>query len=280
MYGVFSIKSRMEALGMSPKVDQVVFINHKTPERYVQVLHQWLEPENVILTTIESDTHMTEFKKDKSHELWTAVFTKLVFFNLTRYDRLITLDNDVLIRHNIESWFWKYPPPAATHARAVMEWNSGAMVIKPDTQVFQQLMKYLSVTRRWKGKYFSNTTLPDLWNAGYGQQGFLSAYFTHDDIPERMSTMPYGNSVLSSDLRLENNLYFWKFRNSRIETVHLTVDKPWRKNRAGAAPVICEVLQEWKTSVAGIEDYGVGPLPYDYLEGCPKLTASVKVHGL
>jgi len=270
MYGVYSVKARMKALGMSPRVDQVVFYNHATPKKYVEVLEGWLGPENVIFTNMENDLPVSFKEGAKSHELWVGVFAKLVFFNLTRYDRLITLDNDVLIRQNIEHWFWDYPPPAATHARAEMEWNSGAMVIKPSKHVFQQLITHLNATRRWKRQYFTNITFADNWNSGIGQQGFLSAYFTHDDNPDRMSTMPYGNSILSSDLRLERNLYFWKFRNSRIETVHLTVDKPWRRVRGKLDPVICEVLWEWNRSVTGIEEYGLGPLRYDYLGDCPK----------
>lgn len=99
----------MKALGMSPRVDQVVFYNHATPKKYVEILEGWLGPENVIFTNIENDL-AAFFKEAKSRELWAGVFSKLVFFNLTRYDRLITLDNDVLIRQNIEHWFWDYPP--------------------------------------------------------------------------------------------------------------------------------------------------------------------------
>ena len=111
MYGVYSVKARMKALGMSPRVDQVVFYNHVTPKEYVEVLEGWLGPENVIFTNIENDLPVSFKEGAKSHELWVGVFAKLVFFNLTRYDRLITLDNDVLIRQNIEHWFWNYPPP-------------------------------------------------------------------------------------------------------------------------------------------------------------------------
>ena len=268
MYGVYSIKTRMKALGMSARVDQVVFYNHATPKTYIEVLEGWLGPENVIFTDIERLLNPL-LKKSQKREVWAAVFSKLVFFNLTRYDRLITLDNDVLIRQSIEHWFWDYPPPAATHARAEMEWNSGAMVINPSKSVFRKLIGHVNATRRWKKEYYTDSTFADNWNSGDSDQGFLSAYFTHDDTPERMSTMPYGNSILSSDLRLERNLYFWKFRNRRIETVHLTIDKPWRARRGKPDPVICEVLWEWNRSVTGIGEYGVAPLRSDYLRDCP-----------
>lgn len=121
MYGVYSVKARMKALGMSPRVDQVVFYNHATPKKYVEILEGWLGPENVIFTNIEND--LAAFLKEaKSRELWAGVFSKLVFFNLTRYDRLITLDNDVLIRQNIEHWFWDYPPPLLLRMHAP-RWN-------------------------------------------------------------------------------------------------------------------------------------------------------------
>jgi alpha-N-acetylglucosamine transferase len=66
----------------------------------------------------------------------------LSFFNLTQYDKVIGLDNDVFLRQNIAQWF-DYPAPAATQARGTIEWNSGAMVIEPNEEIYNTLLKYI-----------------------------------------------------------------------------------------------------------------------------------------
>jgi hypothetical protein len=69
-------------------------------------------------------------------------FSKIEFFNLTQYDKVIGLDNDVFLRQNIAQWF-DYPAPAATQARGTIEWNSGAMVIEPNEEIYNTLLKYI-----------------------------------------------------------------------------------------------------------------------------------------
>ena len=66
-------------------------------------------------------------------------------------------------------WFG-YDTPCAVQAQDTIVWNSGAMVIKPETKVFNQMMDMLpNVTR-----YDSNRKIEDgvdpFLNGGYSDQ--------------------------------------------------------------------------------------------------------------
>ena len=83
------------------------------------LIESWLGKENVWPV----NKSILRKKVPKGNQLWGAVFSKLEFFNLTMFDKVIALDNDILIRRNIEHWF-DLPAPAATQERGSIEWNS------------------------------------------------------------------------------------------------------------------------------------------------------------
>lgn len=110
----------------------------------------------------------------------------------------------------------------------------------------------------------------DNWNSGYHDQGFLSAFFTLSDAARgrlRMKTLPTEASVLSSSLQQPQFRYFFERRRHIFETIHLSTAKPWRKSTNPNHPLVCDMLQEWKASVAGMETFGVA-VKNDYLRNC------------
>jgi hypothetical protein len=213
--------------------------------------------------------------------LWEGVFNKLFFFNFTEYDKIIRLDCDVLIRQNIGHWF-DYETPIAIQAKDEIEWNSGAMVITPNSTLFNEMIDKLpQVQRLDRRKQKQNDT--DGWNSGIGEQGYMSSFFTTSTVAtQRMKTMSTGDAVLISSLQSDGMRYFWFHRNHIFSTIHLTTTKPWRGKTKTSNPVACEVLREWALSVEGLENYelrkeyrNVTSKTPPFLAKCPKATTPV-----
>ena len=220
---------------------------------------------------------------DKIHKtgLWEGVFNKLFFFNFTEYDKIIGLDCDILIRQNIGHWF-DYETPIAIQAKNEIEWNSGAMVITPNSTLFNEMIDKLPQVQRLDHKKQKRNDT-DGWNSGYGNQGFLSSFFTTStDATQRMKTMPTEDAVLISSLQTQNMLYFWLHRNHIFSTIHLTTTKPWKARTKTRDPVACEVLREWALSVEGLENYelrkeyrNITSKTPPFLQDCPNATTPV-----
>jgi hypothetical protein len=245
---------------MIPSVTHIALVAKDMKKKDKELLQEWLGPENVR----EIDKTLIRRKVNKG--LWSQVFSKIEFFNMTDFDKLITLDNDIFIRQNLMHWF-DYPTPAATQGKGTIEWNSGAMVIEPDTQLFNTLLEYIPLARLWKPRTHGDDGT-DTWNSGDGQQGFLSAFFTSNVTDHKMFTMSCHCSVLSSDLDNEReNHYFWRHRNRAIETMHFTMHKPWKHQTHSNKKPTCAMLREWTESVKDAPRDRLPELP-DYLRSC------------
>lgn len=262
LWGIYSIHNQMKKFRMLPAIKHVVLVASDMKVKQKKLLKKWLGKDNVI--EVEKN-----FVRDHVPAgVWRTVFSKLEFFNLTQFDKVIGLDNDVFIRKDISHWF-DLPAPAATQARSTIEWNSGAMVIEPNTNLFKKMLKYIPKIHVWDSK---NDKGIDGYNSGIGHQGFLSSFFLSNITNDTMYTMSYGASVLSTDLRkVKENEYFWKYRNDAIETVHFTLDKPWSRKtvKKQGNPVLCAVMEEWLESVKNAPAKELHPLP-NVLEQCPK----------
>jgi len=250
MYGVYSVKQQMDKLNMTADgIEQVIVMPHdfyKQHQNQSEVLHQWFDNSHIQLVD-KSYIH----NNLKGENLWKGVFNKLWLFNLTAYDKVIILDSDVLIRKSITHWF-EYPTPCATQPEEDVTWNSGAMVISPSTKVFTKLLELLPLTKAYTGKEEQ-----DPWNNWSTDQGFLSAFYTHEEYSKaygRMKTMPTESSAVISRMQRPEYTYWIKFRKYIFETIHLTTAKPW-KSQGPKDELTCSVLREWKASVEGIEAY-------------------------
>ena len=260
LYGIYSIHNQMKKFNMLPSIEHFVLVSSGMKNRYKELLREWIGPESIL----EVDE---KFVRDHvPGGVWSLVFSKIEFFSLTQFDKVIGLDNDILIRKNLAHWF-DYPTPAATQARGTIEWNSGAMVIEPNDYLYRKLLEYIPKTQTWNAKADKGI---DGFNSGHGHQGFLSSFFLSNVTNDTMHTMSYGASVLSSDLnRVNKNEYFWKYRNDAIETVHLTLHKPWKSKTSASHYVLCAVLKEWVDSVADAPKRDLPPLP-DVLRNCER----------
>lgn len=268
LWGVYSIHTQLRKVNMTPHIRHVALVAQDMKSKHKSLVREWLGEENVW----EINKSTIRKQVPKGNQLWGAVFSKLEFFNLTMFDKVIAIDNDILIRKNIEHWF-DFPAPAATQARGEIEWNSGAMVVEPDSALFEKLLEYMSKMRLWKPKLDDGV---DTWNSGDGHQGFLSAFFTSNVTTHEMFTMRYACSMLSSDLEDKfENQYYWKYRNDAIETIHLTKHKPWKDKTETKKEATCGALREWAESVKDAPVDRMPKLP-DYLRRCPPVDGESK----
>ena len=202
--------------------------------------------------------------------LWQGVFSKLWAHNMTEFDKIIVLDADILIRTNIMHWF-DYSTPCAVQTG--MEWNSGAIVIKPDAEEFQDMWNELPKLKRYNDQMTYDS---DPLTGGHGQQAFLTSFFLREHKKKgenptaKRCVMPIEASVPSSALRGESFSYFNKFHPEVYETVHLTLDKPWRGGAKPDHPFICSLLREWNETMVGLNEYRdlVPPIRNNFLEKC------------
>lgn len=264
LWGIYSIHKQMIKFGMLPGIRHVALAASDIKKSDMELVTEWLGEDNVQVV----DKHNIRDQVPKG--VWTQVFSKLEFFNLTKFDKVIGLDNDIYIRRNLNHWF-DYPAPAATQTRGTMEFNSGAMVIAPSADLYNKLIEYIPKTRRFKASLGNGT---DTWNSGQGHQGFLSAFFSSNVTDDTMFTMNYGSSVLTSDLMEQKaNAYYWRYRPHTIETVHLT-HKPWKLEAAPTKADACDMYREWLATVADAPRDRLPPLK-NFLRKCPVVDREV-----
>lgn len=282
MYGVFSIHNQLIKYNMSTTpqpsantfrgglVTHVAVVSSKVKEEHRNILASWLGGDNVRI--VDTDYILNRLRKD----MWPGVFNKLWFFNLTEFDKVITLDADILIRRNIMHWF-DYATPCGIQAGNIntgndINWNSGAMVIRPDTKVFNEMLSELPNISR-----YDNTRVyeRDPLHNSYGQQGVITSFFLRKNDPMLRCVMPTEAAVLSSSLDNGGGLfgYYSKYHPYVYQTVHFTVHKPWRDSTKTQNSFICLLLLEWAESVGGIEKYDdkIEPLKYDYGPLCANM---------
>jgi len=125
LWGVYSTHAQLQKFHMTPGVKHIAMVSHDISKKSRLLLTEWLGEDGII----EFDRDYIVQRLTGDDTLRQGVFLKLQAFNMTQFDKLIVIDNDVFMRQNIMHWF-DYPAPAATGSRGMMEWNSGAMVIE------------------------------------------------------------------------------------------------------------------------------------------------------
>lgn len=270
IYGIYSIHKQLAKHGMisqhskagnTSTVSHVVVVPNNIDKKLRRVLATWLGEANI--RTVDKDYILDRI--NPREKVWTGTFNKLWLFNMTEFEKIIMLDHDILIRTNIMHWF-DYPTPCGILSSDGITWISGAMVIRPDMDVFERMMSQLQSVHVYEtdGPHF-------------GDQDFLTSFFLNDTGKQRC-VMPTEAAITTSSLRdskavgYYSSSYPWLY-----QTVHFGVKKPWRKshfkrgNRTiSTPPFICSLLREWNESVVGIEEYYnvIPPLENDYLASC------------
>lgn len=126
-------------------------VNETISERNIKLLINY----GIEIKKINKVNHLT------TNFYWKNTFDKLNIFSLVEYEKIVYLDVDVLILENIDSLF-DYPTPSMCYDRPWFNdrFNSGIMVITPNTSDYEQLLK-----------------LNDEQTANIGDQDLLNKYF-------------------------------------------------------------------------------------------------------
>ena len=245
-------------------VSHVIVVPSDIEERYRNALVLWVGEDN--LRTVDKN-HILGKMQDKQN-LWKPTFNKLWLHNLTDFDKIIMLDCDILIRTSIMHWF-DYPTPCGIQAKDDLAWNSGAMVIKPDTQIFQQMLRRLPDVQR----YEKGSHKKDPLTAGYSDQDFTTAFFINTTKQgKQRCVMPTEAAALISSIGDSTGFdYYNNYHQQIYQTVHFTTLKPWRDGHQSSHPFVCALLCEWNASMHGIEEYynsTIPPMQNNPLEKC------------
>ena len=307
IYGVYSIRNQMIKFNMTNSgIPLIVVIGDDYPLREVEkykTIQKWVGGISNI-RIVNKSIIGNKIPKHGSG-LWKGTFHKLFLFNLTEFDKVIVFDQDILIRKNIEHWFDYMPHEKANNYCTVsaiqatdnIEWNSGAMVITPNTQVFEDMLRVLPNVTAYQRNVKDEeqeqqqnenenehnklhlVRRRDNMNSEYGDQGFISAYFTNPNNPYKICTLPTQYATLSSSIGNVENTRMQYFVEHRLvssyaaaahkenenddnirdttffETIHLTTIKPWREKTLPRDLVSCIFMYEWMESIKGIKKY-------------------------
>ncbi len=83
---------------------------------------------------------------------WNYTFDKLLVWELTQFEKLVFLDSDMLVLHNVDELFEREPFSAVVAGASMPgneDWkdlNSGLMVIEPDENVAEALLEHIEPT--------------------------------------------------------------------------------------------------------------------------------------
>ncbi len=216
--GVKALKRSLRCV--KSKHDLVILV----PQSQAKSLRQILEINRVLdkhcVLCVKEDIKV-EYPEEltfKEH-YWSNTFFKLCVANCTEFEKIILLDSDMLITHNIDHLFDKPHYSAAVAGRcAVPEWaklNSGLMIIKPSKELFNKLLDSIrpAMYRRFNEGY----------NIG-DQDVFQEAYKDWEEHKELL--LPEIYNCFFNNVRVLANVE--KIKLNSIAVIHfIGSNKPW-----------------------------------------------------
>lgn len=140
-------------------------------------------------------------------------FVKLRAWQLTEFDKVVLLDADTLLLHNVDELFERPDLSAAPDWLLPDCFNSGVMVLSPSADTFARMTATLATTPTYDG----------------GDQGFLNSFYpdwfkwpVEHRLPIGYNMFHFIHQFLTSHPGLRENL------SDRAHILHYAVQKPWR----------------------------------------------------
>ena len=180
------------------KILQDMEVNLIFISQYISPQHQYY---------LENSPEVYKIRQQKTH--WADGLTKLNIFNLTQFDKIVYIDNDVLLVDNMDALF-DYPHMSACkdicgHAD---NFCTGMLVIEPSEKEFNELLA------------FANEKLQDINSTTpWSDSSILQLkYSDWTNYPEKCISSKYNWWFnFASELSMEDNIYSW----------HYVLEKPW-----------------------------------------------------
>ncbi|KAL6498511.1 hypothetical protein OROHE_026608 [Orobanche hederae] len=140
------------------------------------------------------------YSKENTYNEWN--YSKLLIWKLTRYEKLLFIDADLIVNKNLDKFF-VYPQLTAAGNYQKHFFNSGLMLVEPSRCAFETLKEKMKVVESYNG----------------GDQGFLNEMFAWwHRLPPQMNYLKVFVDV--------NDHLHWI--NKDVFAVHYTGLKPWK----------------------------------------------------
>lgn len=193
-------------------------------------IRRQLEQEGVTCLVLSGQTLNCEpSSQNKNNSNWSNSFDKLRLWGLTQFEKLVYLDSDLLIRSNIDFLFDAEPFSGVCAGKSYPgneKWhgiNSGVVIIKPDTDTEEALIKLLPSTLEEFGKR----------GCSVGDQDILQFYLSDSWDECKRLHLDDGLNMFADFLHhyIKNADYSWNnddISKKRIYIVHFIGKyKPW-----------------------------------------------------
>ncbi len=216
--GVKALKKSLQHV--KSQHDLVILIPQSRQKQLMEGLKKNRIPDLHCTVCVKEDVEVSYPEELQFEEhYWSNTFFKLRVADCTEYRKVILLDSDMLIRHNIDHLFDKphYSAVKAGHCATpeYVKLNSGLMVLEPGQALFQTLLDCIrpAVVRRYQEGY----------NIG-DQDVFQEAFKDWNDHPEL--ELPETYNCFFRALRILAKQEHMKMRD--IAVVHFGGEnKPW-----------------------------------------------------
>lgn len=163
------------------------------------------------------------------------LFTKLIIFNMTQYEGIVTMDADTIVIGNITELFYLYKkidflkyyiavgPDIDFHTRydTIIRFNAGIFIVRPNGTEFKRLMSLKKEKSLHLDPYFAEQTFLNHW---YAAKWYNFGY-KYNCIIWHLKYYKYNVSLIPKD----------------IHVIHFTNLKPWN-----CIPEAVEICNLWK----------------------------------
>lgn len=168
-------------------------------------------------------------------KIYRELFTKLIIFNMSQYDGIVTMDADTIAIGNITELFYVYKKidfdryfiAAApdidfqTRYDTILRFNAGVFIVRPNGSEFKRLMELKTTKSHHLDPYFAEQTFLNHW---YGNKWYNFGH-KYNCIVWHLKYYGYNVSRIPKD----------------VHVIHFTNLKPWKCNPEATA--ICDL---WK----------------------------------
>ena len=135
-------------------------------------------------------------------------YSKLLYWTLVEYEKVVALDGDLLIVQPIDDLFDRPELSAVPDQNPPDMFNSGVMVLEPKLSTFEDMLEKIYTTPSYN----------------VGDQGFLNKYFSGWYHGDTAAHLPIKYNAI---MRM-SNFHFWKDIKDQVRVLHFSGEaKPW-----------------------------------------------------